>query len=396
MIDVDLAIVGAGLAGTSAALQLAGQASKSGRRIVVFDAGTAPATERTWCYWDVRGSEIDPRVGPLDLRDLVRHRWDRWGVTTRAGRQVLLDAREAPYVRLDGEDFHREAGILLDASPAVTVRRGARVESIEEGEGEVLLRVAGEDWRSSHVIDARGPETREARLFQHFVGWDVEFEHDVLDPRRATLMDFDVDQEGAIRFLYVLPESTRRGLVETTVLSPEPWSVERHESGLRAYMDQRFGAAEFEVLRTEHGVLPMDGNVGEELLSSGGRVLRGGAAGGALRPSSGYAFLATQRWAASLPAAWPGVGYRSWGDVPAPRSKALKWLDQVFLAQLRSSPASAPELFERLFSRVDAPVLARFLTDVPSRRDLVRIMRALPPAPLAWRAMREIWGESAA
>ena len=396
MIEVDLAIVGGGLAGTTAALRLVQQAAHTGRSIILFDAAATPPVDRTWCYWDVRGSEFDPLVGPLDLRTLVRRRWDRWGLTTRAGRAVVLDGESAPYTRIDASDFHREARIHLGAAPAVRIEDGVRIESIVEHDHDVVLSAEGRSWRCAHVIDARGPQIEGARLFQHFVGWELEFDRDVLDPGVATLMDFAVHQGGAIRFLYVLPDSPRRGLIETTVLSPEPWPIEQHERGLRDYLNDRFPRADFAVLRSEHGVLPMESRAVRPVTRPAGRVLCGGAAGGALRPSSGYAFLATQRWGQSLPGAWPAQRSGCWGALPPLRSRTLQWLDRVFLAQLRTSPEGAPELFERLFERVPAQVLARFLTDVPTRSDLLGIMRALPPGQLAWRALREAWGSSAA
>lgn len=383
----DLIIAGGGLAGTAAALRLVPLAEQSGRTITVLDAGDGPPVDRTWCFWDL-GAEVDGvLVGPLNLRELSRHRWNAWGLRTRAGSDVLVPAERAPYVRLDAATYFRAARERLASSPAVEFVQGTRVRNLHALPNRIELATERSRWSAAHVIDTRGSRSdRSCRLFQHFVGWDVEFETDVLDPSAAMLMDFEVPQRGAIRFVYVLPESSRRALFETTVFSPEPWTIAQHEEDLRAYLHERFRGATPRVLRREAGVLPMDSSAQGAPLAAGDRILRGGAAGDALRPSSGYAFLASQRWASELPDLWPSDAGAGWPKPTPSRSRLLRVLDRVFLAQLRADPAGAPQLFERLFERVPPEKLARFLTDVPTSQDLLAVVRALPPLPLTLRA----------
>ena len=387
----DLIIAGGGLAGTAAALRLAPLAEQSGRTITLIDAAEGPPLERTWCYWDL-GAELDGALnGPLNLRALSRKSWAQWGLRTRSGRDLYLSAPRAPYVRLDASTYFRAAIQQLAASPAVEFVQGTRVSSLDEREDRVEVRTSGSPWSAAHVIDARGLQpNRPCRLFQNFVGWDLEFDEDVLDPSAAMLMDFDVPQRSSIRFLYVLPESSRRGLFETTVFSGAPFSADQHEQDLREYLQQKFPNSAPRVLRSESGVLPMDSAAQRAQPPAGSRILHGGASGDALRPSSGYAFLACQRWASELPDLWPSNQARGWGKPAPSRSLLLRYLDRVFLAQLRADPEGAPGLFERLFERVPADRLARFLTDVPTPQDLIAIVRALPPLPLTWRALETL------
>ena len=41
-------------------------------------------------------------------------------------------------------------------------------------------------------------------LNQHFLGWTIETENDFFDDNKIRFMDFSVDQQEEIRFMYVL------------------------------------------------------------------------------------------------------------------------------------------------------------------------------------------------
>jgi lycopene beta-cyclase len=56
-------------------------------------------------------------------------------------------------------------------------------------------------------------------LNQSFIGWTIETEEDVFDEKTMTLMDFNRNQKDETRFIYVLPFSSRKALVEYTLFS---------------------------------------------------------------------------------------------------------------------------------------------------------------------------------
>ena len=53
-------------------------------------------------------------------------------------------------------------------------------------------------------------------LKQHFIGWTIETKSKSFDDNKITFMDFSVDQKDEIRFMYILPFSKNKALVEYT------------------------------------------------------------------------------------------------------------------------------------------------------------------------------------
>jgi lycopene beta-cyclase len=120
-----------------------------------------------------------------------------------------------------------------------------------------------------------------------------------------------------------------------------------------------------------------------------GPVFRLGTPGGAVKPSSGYAFLSIQRQAEA--AAWALRQGRA-PVLPPPRPALARWMDGVFLARLRRDPRSGPDLFRRLFERCPPEALLRFLGDRGRPEDYARVAASLPKLPMAGTALRQALG----
>ena len=90
-------------------------------------------------------------------------------------------------------------------------------------------------YQSAFVFDSRfnypelKSQTKYPVLQQHFIGWFVETEEDVFDELTPKFMDFTVEQRGNTRFMYVLPFSKNKALVEYTLFSAEPLAKKEYE-----------------------------------------------------------------------------------------------------------------------------------------------------------------------
>jgi len=361
-------ILGAGLSGLSVARALLRE--RPGGPIILVDRRTAWEHDRTWCFWETPGI---PDAG------LATARWTAWRTIGRDG-AVEQRSERHPYLHLPADRFYEASLDELSGAPNVELMTGTTVTGVDSGpEGTLVVRTSRGDLDAGSVVDAmggRGPLLRDrpagsVELSQRFLGLEVEVEHPVFEPSAATIMDFRVPgSPGGGRFMYVLPFSRTRALLEDTSIGGPIVPAAERRSSIAAYLDE-LGAGEVEVLRTERGSLPM--TTFEFPAGHRPRLFAAGQAAGAARPSSGYAFARTQRHATALARALVDGS-------PAPSAlgpRRRRALDTRFLRALEASPQSAPEWFMTLARRTSGDVFARFMSDASSVGDEVRVMRAL-------------------
>ena len=409
--DADLLIAGAGLAGLSLAVALATAGATADRRVLIVDPRRNFPRDRTWCYWDV-----DPAPHPFAA--CVSKRWPRWRVAD-GGAGVERSAAGLSYCHIAGDAFYAAALERLGRDPNVELLLGRSVRSLDDSPGGVTATLDdGSTLRASHAFDSRpptatkvaadqrsavfaptdadcGPLVRSSPFFrvpdvrfsQQFVGHFVRTGRPAFDPDSVTLMDFRVEPvAGAIRFVYVLPFDETTALVEATTISEAPVPDAAHAAVIGEYLRRVVGVENWHVTGTERGAIPMTTVPRRVAVSP--RVWRIGLAGGLAKPSTGYAFLAVQRFSRS--AAELIVKHRD-GPLPAPpavRAGVATALDRIFLARLRRRPDLAPALFARLFAAADPAALVRFLSDRATPADVARVIAALPKLPFAAEAAR--------
>ncbi len=373
---VDDLILGGGCAGLSLATRLS---SSTRRRIAVVEPRTEFRRDRTWCFWNVHRHPFE---------HCVDHSWARWAVRYRDEAVVHADSSYR-YCEIPADRFYDTAlsGLQRDENTALLL--GTRAETVREEDGRVRVETDRGTLWASRVFDSRPPprsaNANPAGMLQHFLGARVETATPCFDPGTVTLMDFDVGQERGIHFVYVLPFGRREALVESTLLSAEPEPRAFYLAAIRGYLERRFGAGDARLQEVERGVIPMDPRPAAARPDR--RIYRIGTGGGLVKPSTGYAFLAIQRWSSAFSRA---LLVRDLPRPPRPRGRGANMLDAIFLAYLRRHPDRAPGVFMRLFAGVGADALVRFLSDCASAREQLRVMRALPTAdflPLAPHAV---------
>lgn len=375
-LDADVVVCGAGAAGLSIAVRLA----RLPLTVRVLDRREGYGRDRTFSFF--RG-----RSHPFE--DAVLRRYRAIEVVGRE-RRVARNVEARPYETLPSDRFYETALQILARHDRVRLDLGVDVGEVRDLGGHVEIETGQGALRARLVIDARGePRTAHAqpgdvRWVQHFGGLDVEVEHPIFEPAVATLMDLRVPQGEGPHFVYVLPETPRRALVEDTHFGPAPFPAERYEAGARAWLEAR-GAGAVRVLRAERGVLPMTST---EVDRGRGRVLRAGLAGGAAKPSTGYAFAFIQRDADAIEAALVGWDRARAPSFPPLRSPTALFFDRVFLSYLAAHPADAERVFVGLFAGTSGPQIARFLSEEGTAGDHAAVIAAVPRLGVLAQAFR--------
>ncbi|HEY0706186.1 MAG TPA: lycopene beta-cyclase CrtY [Polyangia bacterium] len=386
--NFDVIFVGGGLACGLAALALRNRHPRL--RMLMCEAETHLGGNHTWSFHD---RDVDDDGSAL-LAPLVVQRLENvdvafpdherrlptgYSITTSAS----LDRAVRPV-------FDREGSRLCLG------QRALRLES------NAVVLANGERLTGGLVFDGRGPTGAptwvENQGFQKFLGLEVEVKNvaDFLDPTTARVMDARVPQLDGFRFVYALPLSKTRLLVEDTYYSDRP-TLERDVLRARvlAYLD-RLGARNVEVVREEAGVLGIPWT--DDSLPPLGSPVRLGARGGWFHPTTGYTLPVATRVALTLAAklvpndSQPG----SVIDVPEALSSLARLYRQInsqsrFARRLNRLMfrAVAPEdrwgMLSR-FYRLPQPCIERFFALESTPLDRTRILFGRPPRGVSLRA----------
>jgi lycopene beta-cyclase len=283
----------------------------------------------------------------------------------------------------------------LDGSSDTRLYRNEEViETRQVKEGTVVV-TREREWLAKTVFDARfhgSPKTSRLKdktsgfLHQTFLGWRIAFPRPVFDPKRVVLMDFRVRSQSGLNFMYVLPYSETEALVESTCFDSEPLAWNRHIAQVQEYILDNFGD-DYWIEGEESGNLPMSSKRIRTVIAR--NFFAVGAAGGAIRPSSGYAFHRIQRTTREL--AERIVAGRSLGSV-RPSSPKYRFFDSVFLDVVSSDLPGAASHFERLFRGTPSDSLARFMVDEGGILDDARVVLSLPKMPFIREFLRGVTG----
>lgn len=363
----DVLIVGGGLAGSLAAWRLA--TVRPDWQIQVVDAGRQLGGNHTWSFHD---TDVTPAVADW-LAPLVVARWPRHEVRFPGGRRELPGG----YQSISSERLHAVV------APALGTRLRLSTRAVHVEPSCVHLDT-GDRLDARLVIDARGdlPSGIQAG-WQTFVGLDLELTDDHgLD--RPVLMDATVPQTGGFRFIYVLPWSERRLLVEDTLYADGPEVDEPAcERAIRDYV-ARQGWTIAAITRRERGALPIPMSGSAEAFWSGD-VVRIGVGSGLFHPTTGY----------SLPDAASTADFLTTLDLRDGRGVYLQmreravrtWRHRRFFRLLNrllfraAEPDQRCRVLEQFYQRPD-DVIERFYAARLTLVDILRILSGRPPVPL--------------
>ncbi|WP_299024733.1 lycopene cyclase family protein [uncultured Thermanaerothrix sp.] len=379
--EFDFIILGAGAAGLSLAYHLL-QSPLRDRRVLLVEREEKVRNDRTWCFWSNRPSLFEP---------IYFHTWPR--LTVRHWNETLnLDLQDYAYHMIRGADYYRFVLSALNGAANVTLVQGEVKEVFQDTYG-ISVWVDGREYRGRWGFDstfsvqawARQPE-RYHYLWQHFKGWVIESDLPVFDSTQGTLFDFRTSQNGAMRFMYVLPWSPTRALVEYTLFSPTFLDEQAYDNALRAYVEEVLNLSRYHILEQERGAIPMTDHPFER--RAGPRLLNIGTKGGRVKPSSGYAFLRIQADSAAIVRSLVQYGHPFALPV-APRR--FRVLDRIMLQVMWRKGERMADIFMQLFRNNPARRIFRFLDEQASVAECLQVLVSLPPGPFL-RATWQVYG----
>ncbi len=378
MFDYDYIITGGGCAGLSLAGAMA-HGPLHNKRVLVIDNESKHRNDKTWCFWS---------DDPTEVYSKHQINWQHLQVHTP---RQSYEQQVAPftYNLVNSLDYYQEKRNQITQMPHAE-RLLAEVNAINPIEGGVSVATDRGTYRSRFVFNSIVfPQAKDQKkgiyLQQHFCGWVVEMEQPVFDPQKMILMDFRVDQSQGVSFVYILPFSETKALVEFTVFSSHPWGKPAYAQAIRSYLTASFGKVPYQITHEETGVIPMTNHTFERYPMPG--VMNLGTAAGLTKATTGYTFRRIQHDCQAIVQALSLTGSPYYDRKQQVRFNIY---DNLLLYLIREEGSEVHHIFDRLFARNDFRKVLRFLDEETHLGEELYMMVRLPWAPFL-RSIRDYY-----
>lgn len=359
----DYAFIGAGAAGLHLIEALRADAYFDEKRILIIEKAAKESNDRTWCFWEIGEG---PQEAYLDKT------WSQVEIGIPQQR-MTADIKPYTYKMMRSKGFYQAMQARHEIDVRVTRIQDEVLEANEKGEA-VLLTGRKDIYKAKQVFDSRFDykqlldQSDYPVLQQHFLGWFIRTETPVFHADRATFMDFQIPQKGNTRFMYVLPLSETEALLEYTLFSGTPLSMDEYEQGIREYIQDHLQIEKYQVVEKERGNIPMTCYPFWEKASE--KIIPIGIAGGWAKASTGYTFKKSERKAKQLARFLKT-------NRPLNRFGGLDrfWFyDLLLLDILDRKNELGSQVFGVLFKRQDPQLIFKFLDEQTNFWEEVRIM----------------------
>ena len=374
----DYIIAGAGCAGLSLAVHLVQSGQFSDKKILLVDRDSKQQNDRTWCFW-----EKEPGL----FEELVYCQWEKAWFHSN-GFSKLMDLAPYKYKLIRGIDFYNWCHALLQKQPSVSFVNG-EISGMETKDTGASLIVNGVQYQSQYIFSSIREEKpvldkKDYYLLQHFKGRIIETAEPKFTPGEATLMDFRVGQEEGTTFVYVMPFSEKRALVEYTFFTEKLLEPAVYDSLLDKYINNQLGITNYQTTEEEFGVIPMTNH---HFPVQKGNIIYTGTAGGQTKASSGYTFRFIQKHAAAITQSLIRTGTPF--NQPKNHKRKYRFYDSVLLHVLTHKLLPGDKIFTRLFKKNEPQRVLGFLDNETSLREEIGIISTLPTWPFLKAALHQ-------
>ena len=271
----DYIICGGGASGLLLSNALLSDKHFNDKKILIIEKESKTDNDKTFGFWNDKESVLDNIVFKeweyAEFRDSNSHN------------SFLLSPYK--YKMIKSNEFYLYIGDKISKASNFTYLNST-VNEIDQVNN--IVKTNDGEFSSSIIFSSIYNEVSFKKyplLKQHFIGWTIETKNESFDDNKITFMDFSVDQKDEIRFMYILPFSKNKALIEYTLFSSDIISDDEYEKEIKAYLKKR-NILNYSIVEKEKGMIPMTCYPFFE--NNTDTYFQIGTAGGWSKPSTGY------------------------------------------------------------------------------------------------------------
>jgi lycopene beta-cyclase len=365
----DYIFLGAGCASLSIIMRMIHSKKFSEKKILVIDREIKTKNDRTWCFWEQE---------PGFFEDIVYRKWNEVFFKTTGVDSIPLEMSNYQYKMIRGVDFYKKCLSEIGLQKNIDIIYG-EISFEETIDKTIKLKINNEvllHERTTIIFNSLYFPSRKQKhkfyLLQHFKGWIVESKDIFFNPGQATLMDFRVKQNHGTTFVYVLPLSSTRALIEYTLFSENILTADDYDKELKLYLEEFLDLNNYTIAEEEFGVIPMT-NENFPYYKNGMYFI--GTAGGQTKASTGYTFRFIQKQADEIVARLILKGNLS---KKIKSKKRFFFYDSTLLHILCKKLLEGKLIFSILFKKNKAADIFKFLDNESTLMEEIKLLNSLP------------------
>jgi lycopene beta-cyclase len=372
----DYIITGAGCAGLSLLMHMIESGKLNEKKILLVDKEKKNKNDRTWCFWEKKKGLFE---------NVVYKEWPQiWFHSKKMSK--LFDIAPYTYKMIRGIDFYDYCFDKIKVQKNIDIAYG-NVEEIKSAD-ETFIKLNGQKITAHYIFNSILFEKLQLKkneyyLLQHFKGQVIETAKPVFNTNAATFMDFRVHQQYGTSFVYVMPFSETKALVEYTLFTKNLLQPKQYDEELKIYVNKFLQTDNYIITDEEFGTIPMTNH---KFPVHTNNIIHIGTAGGQTKASSGYTFRFIQKHAAAIT---DGLIKKNNPFINA-SSKRFGFYDSVLLNILHNDKLPGDEIFTDMFKKNKPQQVLRFLDNETSLAEELKIFSTLPTLPFLKSAIKQL------
>ena len=213
---------------------------------------------------------------------LIEKKWYKWVISNK-NTNIIHKDEQHPYCVIS---FKKWKNYCLDTRNKLDIKNEKVISYHRINNYFKIVTEKKNEYFAESIYDSRSNKEKNNELIQHFFGINIITKVNKFDENKLTLMHFTHEQD-LLHFIYFLPFSKNKALVESTVFSFKPLDENWYREKINIYLKQ-CGIDEYREESFEKGLIPMFFT--ESKSPKDPNIFNIGIRGGACKPSTGYAF----------------------------------------------------------------------------------------------------------
>ncbi len=355
--NFDIIIIGAGVSGLILAYEII---ERTNKRVLILEKRKKINLYKNLCFWNIPQNI---------LTKYAENKWEKICVIINEKKTTLYSDR-IKYMRIKSQDVFKFFLERLNKHQNFKLLMGQNINYLKKDNDSITVGTKKIKYKSSLLFDSRIDKDihKSKKLIQHFYGAEIVFEDEAINEDEVILMDLQ-DNKKDFNFIYILPYSKKKVLIETTYFSDKVLTLPDYKKDLEEYISKNYFGKKYKIMNLETGIIPMF-KFQEENTNN---YIKIGTAGNWVKQSTGYSLQNSFTFSRQL------VDCIIEGKKPQIKKRMVyDFLDNTFCKFALKNPRGLKLFFEKFFKYNNLYSIVRFLTNSANLLEILRIIITLP------------------